>query len=1305
MKTNLLFLLFLVNLHNNWAQTEITTYYDTEREVGQISSGIKYQNKIIYVGATYEASRKPAMVCVDTNGVVLWNTCLTDVSTYNQYTTDRQVKLFLGSDGFVYSAGSNNNTIEYWKVNPNTGQIIWKNSVSAIVKQPDFLLDYSTNQLIMVYSSAYNGAFHVKDLCLIDKSNGSILSTKTLGVNYPSPGTIGFAIDQAKNIYYSNYDSIKKLASNNWNSILWQRKYSPTPLSSISNLHFNDINGSLIALATKSSNNQRYVLTADTLNGLMMGAIPTSYNNQAITQITQRSNELFISLKHNYVGSLLTRYCLMKMNLTNNTIVWELQHDFGLEHQGIRSFDFDSFGNVYCTGYYGSSNYGPGKWGIIKVSPSGNVLFSQTVNRVNTQSSNFSDGIVCSVIDNKPCFLGAIDGEASYGMSNSCFALLNASNGNIVKQTYITGESIRFNSYVTDIINYQNGKQLVLTKKGRYGQLICYDSLMNELWRANLVTNSEDFVPHRIAITDDGYIWASGIVSSLNNSAPYVSSAPNDIIVFRISPSGAVSNWFAEGTSGFNARVYDFIVHGNDVYLIYNAGYVVQMKKVNILGPNTTSLNFLSLPHSNNNYSTKLDANSTLIVGYGSSNLEVKHFSAATGNVVSTTVLNGPSFDPRSVTTLNPSNILIGGNNYQGRTVVSKYNTSSNEVWRYMEPLVISETVIKIITSDDLNSCYVLSNTANDIVVRKINTSNGSLIWKKTYNGTLNNVDQGSDIVFDPVRDLILVSGSETFSNTSNKVPLYFTINTQGLFQDTIRIMNSQNFVEGKFNKICLLNSGLTLSGGNYYSPAVGSCGMLTMLDTSIVHVYDSASVCSSFTWNVNGVNYVNDGDYTHLTLNSIDTLYHLNLLIQNNSSVVNQTSCGGYLWNVNGMTYNFSGQYIDTLTNLAGCDSIVTLNLIVNPINDTILYEQHCDSYTWPINGILYTQSGQYIDTIQNSFGCDSIITLNLTILNSSDSIFTDQACGSYFWPLNGQTYSSSGFYNDTIPNAVGCDSIVTLDLTITPLIPLVINNTFSIPSDPNNCLGELALDIAGNGDFYLLIDNGAQQLMSTGYSLIQNLCPGVHDLQITDYCGDALLTQFVIPVDSNYVFNNPFIDSIALDSLGTTATNCTIYYNSIDTAYIDSIWTTGNTVSVIWNIVDSNGSNFDTTSYVLNNGNGVYWLQLSVFCPTKALGDYFTVTQAINFEDGGAYLVGMDDELEQLLVEVYPNPTNNEVTIAFESNEAQVIIYDTQGKLIQSKTIHSGEQLSLKEVETGVYLFEVITEKGTAVKRVVKR
>lgn len=97
---------------------------------------------------------------------------------------------------------------------------------------------------------------------------------------------------------------------------------------------------------------------------------------------------------------------------------------------------------------------------------------------------------------------------------------------------------------------------------------------------------------------------------------------------------------------------------------------------------------------------------------------------------------------------------------------------------------------------------------------------------------------------------------------------------------------------------------------------------------------------------------------------------------------------------------------------------------------------ETTCQTYTSP-SGALYTVSGIYNDTILNVNGCDSILTIDLTILNPTTNAFSVTSCGAYSAP-SGIVYSLSGIYNDTIPNAFGCDSVITISLTIP-----ILNNT----------------------------------------------------------------------------------------------------------------------------------------------------------------------------------------------------------------------------------------------------------------------
>ena len=74
--------------------------------------------------------------------------------------------------------------------------------------------------------------------------------------------------------------------------------------------------------------------------------------------------------------------------------------------------------------------------------------------------------------------------------------------------------------------------------------------------------------------------------------------------------------------------------------------------------------------------------------------------------------------------------------------------------------------------------------------------------------------------------------------------------------------------------------------------------------------------------------------------------------------------------------------------------------------------------------------QSNAYVLTAQDTLGCTGIDTVVVTVLENSASTLTETALDSY--TLNGQTYTQSGTYTQTLTAANGCDSTITLNLTL---------------------------------------------------------------------------------------------------------------------------------------------------------------------------------------------------------------------------------------------------------------------------------
>jgi hypothetical protein len=194
-------------------------------------------------------------------------------------------------------------------------------------------------------------------------------------------------------------------------------------------------------------------------------------------------------------------------------------------------------------------------------------------------------------------------------------------------------------------------------------------------------------------------------------------------------------------------------------------------------------------------------------------------------------------------------------------------------------------------------------------------------------------------------------------------------------------------------------------------------------------------TACTSYFWTQTGETYFTSGIYRDtLTANSgCDSILTLNLTIgQHSASTIQVENCGPYIWPQTGELYTATGLYYDTIPNAVGCDSIITLDLTILESTGATWFVNACSSYEWPQTGQIYTANGLYYDTIPNAVGCDSILTLNLTIGMPTAATVTSAACGSYYWEQTGLTYSFSGSYRDTILNAAGCDSVVTLQLYI---------------------------------------------------------------------------------------------------------------------------------------------------------------------------------------------------------------------------------------------------------------------------------
>ncbi|MCR4966011.1 MAG: T9SS type A sorting domain-containing protein [Bacteroidales bacterium] len=245
------------------------------------------------------------------------------------------------------------------------------------------------------------------------------------------------------------------------------------------------------------------------------------------------------------------------------------------------------------------------------------------------------------------------------------------------------------------------------------------------------------------------------------------------------------------------------------------------------------------------------------------------------------------------------------------------------------------------------------------------------------------------------------------------------------------------------------------MTSGVYYDSleTVAGCDSIYVLNLTVNQsqtiTNNTIELCEGMTQTWRGQTIAETGEFRDTVMNATGCydIYIVNAIVHPTYHLYDtMTVCQSelpYQWA--GHTFNAASTYTLNLQTANGCDSIREYTLIVNPTYNYTETQSVCANdvpYTW--HGMNLTTTGIYYDSLQTAAGCDSVYTLTLTVNPVSHQFDTAAVCSGelpYIW--RGQSLIATGHYTDTVPNTYGCSDIFELQLTVYPAVHTTIYDT----------------------------------------------------------------------------------------------------------------------------------------------------------------------------------------------------------------------------------------------------------------------
>lgn len=359
---------------------------------------------------------------------------------------------------------------------------------------------------------------------------------------------------------------------------------------------------------------------------------------------------------------------------------------------------------------------------------------------------------------------------------------------------------------------------------------------------------------------------------------------------------------------------------------------------------------------------------------------------------------------------------------------------------------------------------------------------------------------------------------------------------------------------------------------------------------------------------------------------------------------------------------------HTSSLVSTTGCDSTVVTSVTMNQNYTTTQNEEICSgsSYTYP-DGTVHTNitlNESHTSALNTAFGCDSVITTNLSVVSSINTTDNVSVCSGDNYAYPDGTVSNNISVGEThtsnLISVYGCDSIITTNISVNPL-PTLTSTSGTI------CDGE-SITLSATASL-----GGGSYLWSPGGETTQTIT-----------VSPASSSNYTVTYTTGGCESNMSTSSVTVNPMpnnGVTQSNNVI---------------TATETGAIYQWIDCNDNNSHITgetsqSYTPStNGNYAVIIDLGGCSDTSAC----TLISTIGFNE----LAGQD-------IQLFPNPVVDDIYIKGLNGESYDFeITDAQGKLIMSNEGSTTDQIHVSQLAKGVYLLK-LNDGNSGIYRFVKQ